>query len=124
MDAESSGQTSNVQGEKAKLIKVWNVIKAGVKGWVRVTSKVIGVIDCLVETPARSGTSTIAMAMRAAGVDLGNHLTRPSKTVNPKGFGEDNEVVYKINREIFNQINRTSHCFARSKEILEYTSNR
>ena len=32
VDAESSGQTSNVQGEKAKLIKVWNVIKAGVKG--------------------------------------------------------------------------------------------
>lgn len=54
--------------------------------------------------PARSGTSAIARALKTLGIDLGEHLTRASKTVNPTGFWEDNEVVYKINREIFSQI--------------------
>jgi hypothetical protein len=57
---------------------------------------------------ARSGTSTIARALKALEIDLGNNLTRASNTVNPKGFWEDNEIVYKINREIFNQIDRLS----------------
>jgi len=55
--------------------------------------------------PARSGTSSITRALKALGVDLGNKLTHPSKSVNPTGFWEDNEIVYKINREIFSQLN-------------------
>jgi hypothetical protein len=55
--------------------------------------------------PSRSGTSSITRALKVLGIDLGNNLTRPSKTVNPTGFWEDNEVVYKINREIFNVLN-------------------
>jgi hypothetical protein len=58
---------------------------------------------------ARSGTSTISRALKALGIDLGNHLTRASDTVNPKGFWEDNEIVYKINRELFNQLDYQSN---------------
>jgi hypothetical protein len=65
--------------------------------------------------PARSGTSAITRALKTLGIDLGNHLTRASKTVNPTGFWEDNEVVYKINREIFNQLD----CLSAGVKLLD-----
>lgn len=65
--------------------------------------------------PARSGTSAITRALKVLGIDLGNHLTRASKTVNPKGFWEDNEIVYKINRNIFHQLN----CLSSGVALLD-----
>jgi hypothetical protein len=49
---------------------------------------------------ARSGTSAIARGVKALGVDLGEKLTPPSERWNPKGFWEDNDIVYKINRGV------------------------
>lgn len=47
---------------------------------------------------ARSGTSAIARGLQALGVDLGNKLTPGAERWNAKGFFEDNDIVYKINR--------------------------
>src|SRR5476649_1039060 len=47
---------------------------------------------------ARSGTSAIARGLKALGVDLGDTLTASSERWNPKGFFEDTDIVYKINR--------------------------
>lgn len=49
---------------------------------------------------ARSGTSAIARGLKALGVDLGEKLTPASERWNPKGFWEDTDVVYKINRGV------------------------
>lgn len=49
---------------------------------------------------ARSGTSAIARGLNALGVDLGEQLTPGDKTWNPKGFFEDTDIVYKINRGV------------------------
>ncbi|HSW68961.1 MAG TPA: hypothetical protein VLI69_02220 [Gammaproteobacteria bacterium] len=65
--------------------------------------------------PARSGTSAITRALKVLEIDLGSNLTRASKTVNPKGFWEDNEVVYKINREIFNKLD----CLSSGVTLLD-----
>ncbi len=47
---------------------------------------------------ARSGTSAIASGLNALGVDFGQHLLQPDATWNAKGFWEDTDIVYKINR--------------------------
>jgi hypothetical protein len=52
---------------------------------------------------ARSGTSVLARALKALGIELGNKLTQPGKW-NPTGFWEDNDIVYKINQHLFNQL--------------------
>jgi hypothetical protein len=49
---------------------------------------------------ARSGTSAITRGLNALGIDLGNKLTPANEKWNPKGFWEDNEVVYQINAKI------------------------
>jgi len=49
---------------------------------------------------ARSGTSAIARGLKALGVELGDKLTPPSERWNPKGFFEDTDIVYKINRGV------------------------
>ncbi len=49
---------------------------------------------------ARSGTSAIARGVKALGVDLGEKLTPSSERWNPKGFFEDTDIVYKINRGV------------------------
>ena len=49
---------------------------------------------------ARSGTSAIARGLQALGVDLGDKLTPANAEWNPKGFYEDTEIVYKINRGV------------------------
>ena len=48
---------------------------------------------------ARSGTSAIAKALEVLGVDLGNKLLS-ARGVNPKGFYEDTEIMYDINRRV------------------------
>src|SRR3990167_4045453 len=50
---------------------------------------------------ARSGTSVIARALVALGVDFGKHLLPPKAEWNAKGFFEDKEIVYRVNRNIF-----------------------
>lgn len=67
---------------------------------------------------ARCGTSAIARGLRALGVDLGEQLTPGDKTWNPKGFWEDTDIVYKINRGLLYALdyswtsiqNLDSHC--------------
>jgi O-antigen biosynthesis protein len=53
---------------------------------------------------ARSGTSVISRGLKALGIDLGNKLTPDSKW-NPKGFWEDNDIVYKINERVLTTLN-------------------
>lgn len=53
---------------------------------------------------ARSGTSTISRGLKAAGVNLGKKLLRPDDR-NPKGFWEDVDVTFKINRGILRHFN-------------------
>lgn len=49
---------------------------------------------------ARSGTSAIARGLQALGIDLGDKLTPASERWNAKGFFEDNDIVYKVNRGV------------------------
>ncbi len=53
---------------------------------------------------ARCGTSTIARGLQAIGVNLGSHLHQPDER-NPKGFWEDEDVTFKINRGILRELN-------------------
>ncbi|MFZ2315974.1 MAG: hypothetical protein WAW86_10010 [Gammaproteobacteria bacterium] len=53
---------------------------------------------------ARSGTSVITRGLQALGVTLGDKL-HPASSWNPKGFWEDDELVYKINRSILYFLN-------------------
>jgi hypothetical protein len=48
---------------------------------------------------ARCGTSAITRGLKAIGVSLGEELHQADAR-NPKGFWEDNDVTYKINRGI------------------------
>ena len=48
---------------------------------------------------SRSGTSAIARAMRALGIELGTKLIH-GKSINPKGTFEDEEVLYTVNRRV------------------------
>jgi hypothetical protein len=48
---------------------------------------------------SRSGTSAIARALSVLDIDLGDKLL-PGDSRNPKGFYEDAEVLYKINRGV------------------------
>ncbi|EKD71927.1 MAG: glycosyl transferase, family 2 [uncultured bacterium] len=48
---------------------------------------------------SRSGTSAIARSLAAMGVDLGNRLLEGDSR-NPKGFYEDSDILYKINRGV------------------------
>lgn len=45
----------------------------------------------------RSGTSAITRALRALGIDLDGNL-QPARDINPKGFWEDIDIMYGINR--------------------------
>lgn len=49
---------------------------------------------------ARSGTSAIARGLNALGIDLGDKLEKPNALWNPKGFFEDLDIVFKINRAV------------------------
>ncbi|TAK79319.1 MAG: hypothetical protein EPO11_00150 [Gammaproteobacteria bacterium] len=54
---------------------------------------------------ARSGTSAITRSLKALGIELGDKLTKGREKWNPTGFWEDNEIVYKIHKEIFSCLN-------------------
>lgn len=54
---------------------------------------------------ARSGTSAIARGLKALGIDLGETLTPANVEWNAKGFYEDTEIVYKINRGVLRALN-------------------
>jgi hypothetical protein len=47
---------------------------------------------------ARSGTSVIARGLNALGIDFGRRLIPAKKEWNAKGFWEDQDIVYRINR--------------------------
>lgn len=49
---------------------------------------------------ARSGTSAIARGLKALGIDLGSRLIAGDQAWNAKGFFEDTEIVYSINRSV------------------------
>jgi hypothetical protein len=48
----------------------------------------------------RSGTSAITRGLKALGIALGDTLTPAHQKFNPKGFWEDKEIVYQINRRV------------------------
>jgi len=48
----------------------------------------------------RSGTSAVARGLKALGIDLGEKLTPGNVAWNAKGFWEDSDIVYKINRKL------------------------
>lgn len=52
----------------------------------------------------RSRTSVITRGLQALGVTLGDKL-HPASSWNPKGFWEDDELVYKINRSLLYFLN-------------------
>jgi len=54
----------------------------------------------------RSGTSVISRGIKALGIDLGNMLTPANSEWNPKGFWEDNEIVYKVNARVLAALDR------------------
>ena len=53
---------------------------------------------------SRSGTSAIARSLEALGVNLGDQLLQ-GDTRNPKGFYEDADILYKINRGVSAALN-------------------
>ncbi len=55
---------------------------------------------------ARSGTSAITRGLGALGVPLGNHLIPANDKWNAKGFFEDKDIVYKINRRALDLLNK------------------
>lgn len=58
---------------------------------------------------ARSGTSTICRGLNAIGVNLGRKMLRPDRR-NPKGFWEDTDVTFKINRGLMRLLNYPWIC--------------
>lgn len=54
---------------------------------------------------ARGGTSAVARALQALGIDLGTQLVDTDTKWNAKGFFEDSDVVYNINGKAFRQLN-------------------
>ncbi len=53
---------------------------------------------------SRSGTSAIARSLQTLGIDLGEKLL-PGNKKNPKGFFEDADILYKINRGVSHALN-------------------
>lgn len=68
---------------------------------------------------SRSGTSAIARSMQVLDIALGNHLIKADER-NPKGFYEDADVLYRINRGLSRAIDRQWLAFdcAESKRLL------
>lgn len=54
---------------------------------------------------ARTGTSVISSGLNTLGIDFGNHLAPGRKIWNPKGFWEDQDIVYKVNRKVLLALN-------------------
>ncbi len=48
----------------------------------------------------RGGTSVACRGLKALGIDLGDNLSPVNHEWNPKGFWEDNEIVYKVNARV------------------------
>ncbi len=48
----------------------------------------------------RGGTSVISRGLKTLGIELGDKLTPANHEWNPKGFWEDNEIVYKVNARV------------------------
>lgn len=48
----------------------------------------------------RGGTSVISRGLKTLGIDLGDKLTPANREWNPRGFWEDNEIVYKVNARV------------------------
>lgn len=53
---------------------------------------------------ARGGTSAIARALAAIGINLGEKLTKADAVWNPTGFWEDSEIVNNVNRRLLSMI--------------------
>ena len=76
---------------------------------------------------SRSGTSAIARSMSAMGIDLGQKLIAANE-INPKGFFEDEEILYDVNRGVANLLDNpwiSTDLFARqpleaNKQLCEY----
>jgi len=56
---------------------------------------------------ARSGTSAVARGLSALGIEFGDKLAPADSLWNPKGFWEDTDIVYKVNRSVMFAIDYT-----------------
>jgi hypothetical protein len=70
---------------------------------------------------ARSGTSVISRALKALGIDLGTHLT-PANGWNPKGFWEDNDIVYQVNEKVLKNLGYSWDSIRLVDENLQLSS--
>ena len=69
---------------------------------------------------ARSGTSAIARGLKALGVDLGDHLIPPDQAWNAKGFFEDTDIVYNVNRGVLAALN---HAWTNTRDAYQRNKN-
>jgi hypothetical protein len=69
---------------------------------------------------SRNGTSAIARSLKALGVNLGDKLL-PADSRNPKGFYEDSDILYKINRGVASTLGKPwmSVGLLDEKQIIE-----
>ena len=69
---------------------------------------------------SRNGTSAIARSLRVLGIDLGDKLL-PADSRNLKGFYEDADVLYKINRGVASTLGNPwmSERMLNKKQIME-----
>jgi hypothetical protein len=72
---------------------------------------------------ARSGTSAIASGLNALGVPFGDKLEAPDKLWNPKGFWEDVEIVYNVNRRVMYAIDYSWETIDWEKEFANPNGN-
>lgn len=70
---------------------------------------------------SRSGTSAIARSLSALGVDLGNQLIEADSR-NPKGFYEDADILYKINRGVSAAIDYNWIEYGEDEKLIETDS--
>jgi hypothetical protein len=67
----------------------------------------------------RGGTSVVSRGLKALGVPLGEKLTPANEEWNPKGFWEDNEIVYKVNARILATLNKSWESLDRLHAMTE-----
>lgn len=67
---------------------------------------------------ARCGTSTITRGLQAIGVSLGDNLHQPDGR-NPKGFWEDIDVTYNVNRQLLRKMGHPWLCEELAQQLDE-----
>jgi hypothetical protein len=69
---------------------------------------------------ARSGTSAIARGLKALGIDLGDRLIAADQAWNAKGFFEDTDIVYSVNRGVLTLL---EHAWTNTRDAYQRHKN-